>query len=79
MGMNSEKPRARFLKIETVAKMTELSVETIRKWVKKGRIRTYRFGRAVRIRESDLLRFAEVRPSLHELRDKILTKEILTK
>lgn len=53
----------RFLKIERVAQMTDLSVHTIRKWVKEKRIRTYRFGRAVRIRESDLLRFAKVSPS----------------
>ncbi len=53
----------RFLKIEIAAEMTQLSVHTIRKWVKEKRIRTYRFGRAVRIRESDLLRFAKVSPS----------------
>jgi len=64
----------RFLKIETAAEMTELSVETIRRWVKERRIRTYRFGRAVRIRESDLMKFAEVRPSVKEVREKSLTK-----
>ncbi len=51
--------------------MTELSIETVRKWVKERRIRTYRFGRAVRIRESDLMRFAEIRPSRDELSDKM--------
>lgn len=61
----------RFLKIETVADMTQLSVDTIRRWVKERRIRTYRFGRAVRIRESDLIRFADVRPSVRELSDKV--------
>ena len=57
----------RFLKIETAAEITDLSVETIRKWVKQKRLRTYRFGRAVRIRETDLLRFAEITPSINEL------------
>ncbi len=61
----------KFVKIETAAEMTELSIETVRKWVKERRIRTYRFGRAVRIRESDLMRFAEIRPSRDELSDKM--------
>ena len=61
----------KFVKIETAAEMTELSIETVRKWVKERKIRTYRFGRAVRIRESDLIRFAKVRPSRDELSDKM--------
>ena len=58
----------RFLKIETAAKMLDVSVWTIRKWVAERRIRTYRFGRAVRIREADLLDFAKVLPSVGELK-----------
>ncbi len=56
----------RFLKIETAAKMTELSPETIKNWTKQRRLRSYKFGRAVRIRESDLLKFAKERPSRQE-------------
>jgi excisionase family DNA binding protein len=53
----------RFVKIETAAEMLDMSIWTIRKWVKQRKIKTYKFGRAVRIRESDLLRYAKVRPS----------------
>ncbi len=56
----------RFIKIETAARMTELSPETIKKWVRQRRIRSYKFGRAVRIRESDLLKFAKELPSRKE-------------
>ncbi len=59
----------KFVKIETAAEMTELSIETVRKWVKERRIR--RFVRAVRIRESDLMRFAQNRPSRDEFSDKM--------
>ncbi|MCA9731892.1 MAG: helix-turn-helix domain-containing protein [Deferribacteres bacterium] len=61
----------KFLKLETVAEMLDVSIWTVRKWVKQRRIRTYRFGRAVRIRESDLMRFADVMPSSKELRDEL--------
>ncbi len=57
----------RFIKIETAARMTELSPETIKKWVRQRRIRSYKFGRAVRIRESDLLKFAKELPSRKEI------------
>jgi len=51
-----------FLKVETAAELIEVSPWTIRKWIKEKRIRTYRFGGAVRIKESDLLDFAAVTP-----------------
>ena len=57
----------RFIKIETAARMTELSPETIKKWVRHRRIRSYKFGRAVRIKESDLLKFAKELPSRKEI------------
>lgn len=60
----------KYLKIETVAKMLDLNIWTIRKWVKERKIRTYRFGRAVRIREKDVLDFADVTLSIDELREK---------
>ncbi len=37
MSSMKQELKERFLKIETVAEMTELSVETIRKWVKERR------------------------------------------
>lgn len=57
----------RFIKIETAARMTELSPETIKKWVRQRRIRSYKFGRAVRIKESDLLKFAKELPCRKEI------------
>lgn len=57
----------RIIKIETAARMTELSPETIKKWVRQRRIRSYKFGRAVRIKESDLLKFAKELPSRQEI------------
>ena len=56
----------RFIKIETAAELTELSPETIKKWIRQRRLRSYKFGRAVRIRESDLLKFAKEIPSMQE-------------
>ena len=52
-----------FYKIEKAAKIIDVSPWTIRKWIKEKKIRTYRFGGAVRIRELDLMNFAQVTPS----------------
>jgi len=49
-----------FLNVENAAMMIDVSPWTIRKWIKERRIRIYRFGGAVRIRESDLMAFASV-------------------
>ena len=64
-----------FLKIQTAAERIEVSVWTIRKWIKERRIRTYRFGGAVRIREADLMKFAQVRASRDDLNDAIVPSE----
>ena len=61
--------KEQFLKIETVAEMLEVSVWTVRKWILKRRIRVYKFGRAVRIRESDVLDFGKVIPSIDEMKE----------
>ena len=37
-------------------------------FLKEKKIRTYRFGRFVRIRESDLLDFAKISPSIDEIK-----------
>ena len=60
-----------FIKIETAAQIIDVSIWTLRKWVKQRKIRSYRFGRVVRIRESDILRIASVRPSKKELAEKL--------
>ncbi len=56
----------RFIKIATAAELTELSPETIKKWIRQRKIRSYKFGRAVRIKESDLLAFAKETASRNE-------------
>jgi len=57
-----------FLKVDEAARMIGVNPWTIRKWIKQRRIRTYRFGGAVRIEESDLLRFAKVAPSNSDIK-----------
>lgn len=54
----------RFMNVENAAELIAVSIETIRKWIKQRKIRVYRFGGAVRIRESDLLAFAKVDPGI---------------
>ena len=66
--------KERFLKIESAAELIDVSIWTIRKWVNQRKIRTYRFGRAVRIKESDLFKLAEVTPSISEMTADILSK-----
>jgi excisionase family DNA binding protein len=56
----------RYLNVEHAAEMLDVSVWTIRKWIKERRLCTYRFGRAVRINMDDLLAFASVTPSERE-------------
>lgn len=55
----------RFIKIETAAEIIDVSIWTMRKWVKQRKIPIYKFGRAVRIKEKDLLKFGRVRPALN--------------
>jgi excisionase family DNA binding protein len=54
----------KYLKIGRAADMIDVSPWTLRSWIKNRKIRVYRFGRAIRIRESDLFAFAEVQPGL---------------
>jgi len=66
--------KERFRKIESAAELIDVSIWTIRKWVNQRKIRTYRFGRSVRIKESDLFSLAEVTPSISEISADILSK-----
>ncbi|MFO7889896.1 MAG: helix-turn-helix domain-containing protein [bacterium] len=61
-----------FLKVDTVADLIEVSPETVRSWMKKGKIRSYKFGGARRIRETDLLNFARVNQATEKVSEKIL-------
>ena len=56
--MSSENPN--FLKIDQAAEFIHVSPWTIRKWINERKLRSYRFGGAIRIRLSDLLSFADV-------------------
>ncbi len=61
----------RYLKVDKAALLIDVSPWTIRKWIKEKKIRTYRFGGAVRIRESDLMAFAMVTPGKKDIEEKI--------
>jgi len=64
-----------FLKIENAAKLIDVSPWTLRNWIKEGKIRTYRFGGAIRIKESDLLAFAKITQTINEMCETILEAE----
>jgi excisionase family DNA binding protein len=49
-----------FLKINNAAELIDVSPWTIRKWIEKKILKCYRFGGAIRIKETDLLAFAAV-------------------
>ncbi len=68
--MKNEKPNSiysHFLNVENAAILIDVSPWTIRKWIKEKRIRIYRFGGAVRIKESDLMAFASITPSRRDI------------
>ena len=62
----------RFLKIDDAAKIIDVSPWTIRRWIRERRIRTYRFGGSIRIKYSDLILFAEVSPSIDDMKAAIV-------
>src|SRR5215207_4717713 len=54
-----------FLSLEDVASRLQVSDQTVRRWVKSGKLAAYKPGLEYRIRESDLAEFLkarEVRP-----------------
>jgi excisionase family DNA binding protein len=63
-----------FLKIEHVAKILDVSPWTVRKWIKQRKIRTYRFGGAVRLEISDIMLFAQISQSLSEIAPELQEK-----
>ena len=56
-----------YLKVENAALLIDVSPWTIRKWIKEHKIRIYRFGGAIRIRESDLMEFATITPGIRDV------------
>jgi excisionase family DNA binding protein len=44
----------RFFTISQVARLVDVSVRSVRRWIDNGELKAHRFGRSVRIAESDL-------------------------
>jgi excisionase family DNA binding protein len=53
----STKAMARFYTVLQVADLLEVSPRTVRRWIADGDLSTHRFGRQVRISETDLRTF----------------------
>ena len=50
----NKEPLGRLLTVEAVAEHCAVSVKTVRRWIEDGTLPIHRFGRAIRISESDL-------------------------
>ena len=60
-AQDAEPPRSlRLLSIQEAAGYAKVSTQTIRRWIKSGRLKIYRGGRQIRIDESDLVDFLSV-------------------
>ena len=57
----SPQPPPRLLDVATVAKRLGVSVRTVRREIKNGRLRAYRVGRLLRVGEDDLLAYLDSR------------------
>lgn len=55
----SMKPMARFYTVAEIADLLEVSTRTVRRWIAGGDLRVHRFGRQVRVSESDLRAFVD--------------------
>ena len=55
----SSKPATRFYTVAQVADLLAVSSRTVRRWVAAGDLPAHRFGRRVRISESDLRAFVQ--------------------
>jgi excisionase family DNA binding protein len=47
----------KLLTVREAAEYAKVSIQTVRRWIKAGYIKTYRAGRQIRIDEPDLIRF----------------------
>ena len=52
-----QSPGERFFTVAAVAALLDVSVRTVRRWIKRGDLVAHRFGTTVRIAESDLNAF----------------------
>ena len=57
----STKPLTRFYTVSEVATLLAVSTRTIRRWITTGELLAHKFGRQIRISETDLRVFLELR------------------
>ena len=57
-----------YLTVMKAAELIDVSPWTIRKWVRQRKLRSYKFGGALRIKSEDLLQFAAVIPAENEIK-----------
>ncbi len=50
-------PLAALYSVTETAKLLKVSPRTVRRWIEKGHLPVHRFGRAIRITDSDLVTF----------------------
>lgn len=50
-------PIPAFFSITETARLLKVSTKTVRRWIAKGDLTVHRFGRQIRITESDLVNF----------------------
>jgi len=55
----STKTMARFYSVAQVAELLEVSIRSVRRWIAQRDLRAHRFGRQVRISETDLRVFVD--------------------
>jgi excisionase family DNA binding protein len=55
---------APFLTVQDVAQRLRLSIKTVRRMISAGELPSYRFGRSIRIAESDLINLAKIKRSV---------------
>lgn len=49
------------ISLKTASRRFDIPVDTLKKWVRSGRLRKYKIEGCVRVRPSDLLRESEIR------------------
>jgi len=58
----------RYLSLQGAGEFIDIHPDTIRKWIKEGRLHSYRAGRELRVLRSELCRFLEAGDSTVEQR-----------
>jgi excisionase family DNA binding protein len=53
-----------FLTVQDVADLLGMSIRTVRRMIATGELPVYRFGRSIRIAESDLINLAKIKRSV---------------